>query len=121
MPNPELSTPDYKPQDWIVWILRQPEIRTTVRARLWIEARELGRVTLQCDEVGVRRASVPIDACILCMMSPCICPKNKPEPEPEPEPHQELYNSFINTTDSVVKSICRDKILALIFKKMFDL
>jgi hypothetical protein len=129
----ELKSPPSNPEPWIVWDVARPSNFCTVISQTWIKACELGRLRLGCDKVEAGLESEkPLekihraDACILCNMSPCICSKANPPPAPVNEPsirecHQNLYASFMTTSDLKLKAACRDKILALIYKKLFDL
>jgi hypothetical protein len=138
----DLKSPPPNAEPWIVWDIGQPTNFCTVTARTWITACEQGRLRLGCSRVdaalesekplatlGSTRRGDKIhraDACILCNMSPCICSKTNPPPPPVrelsiQEHHQNLYNRFLHTEDLKQKAVCRDKILALIFKKLFDL
>lgn len=129
----ELQSPPATPVPWIVWDIGQPTNFCTVVARTWVTACEQGRLRLGCSRVdGSLESNRPlekihrVDACILCNMSPCICSKTNPPPPPIHEPsirecQNNLYISFISTTDPKQKAICRDKMLALIFRKLFDL
>lgn len=129
----ELPSPPPNAEPWIVWDVAQPTNFCTVTARTWISACQEGRIRLGCEKVDAGLESEkPLerihraDACILCNMSPCICSKTKPSLVVVKEPttreyHQNLYASFMSTSDLKLKAACRDKILALIFKKLFDL
>lgn len=129
----ELESPPATPVPWIVWDVGQPTNFCTVIARTWIAACEQGRLRLGCSQVDAGLESdKPLekihraDACILCNMSPCICSKTNPPTVPArelstQEHHQNLYNRFLHTEDLKLKATCRDKMLALIFKKLYDL
>lgn len=129
----ELDAPPATPVPWIVWDVGQPTNFCTVTARTWVKACEQGRLRLGCSQVDAGLESEkPLekihraDACILCNMSPCICSKTNLPSAPVHEPsiqecHQNLYASFMTTSDLKLKAVCRDKMLALIFKKLFDL
>jgi hypothetical protein len=123
----ELKSPPPTAEPWIVWDISQPTNFCTVIARTWILACQEGRVRLGCEKVDAGLESDKplekihrIDTCILCNMSPCICIRSTPPPAPQ-ECHQNLYTSFLTTPDLKLKAVYRDKILALIFKKLFDL
>lgn len=129
----DLKSPPPTAVPWIVWDVAHPTNFCTVIAQTWITAREEGRVRLGCDKVEAGLESERplerihrVDACILCNMSPCICSKSNPPPATIKEPtiretHQNLYASFMTTSDLKLKAVCRDKMLALIFRKLFDL
>jgi hypothetical protein len=129
----ELKSPPPNAESWIVWDVSQPTNFCTVTARTWITACQEGRLRLGCEKVDAGLESEHplerihrVDACILCNMSPCICSKSNPPPALVKEPtirecHQNLYASFMTTSDLKLKAVCRDKMLALIFKKLFDL
>lgn len=129
----ELKSPPSSPEPWIVWDVAQPTNFCTVTARTWISACQEGRVRLGCEKVDAGLESEKplekihrVDACILCNMSPCICSKSNPPPAVVKEPitreyHRNLYDCFMTTSDLKLKAVWRDKILALIFKKLFDL
>jgi hypothetical protein len=129
----ELKSPPPSPEPWIVWDVTQPTNFCTVTARTWITACQEGRLRLGCERVDAGLESERplerihrIDACILCNMSPCICSKSNPPPAVAketvvPDRHQSLYATFMTTSDLKLKAVCRDKMLALIFKKLFDL
>jgi hypothetical protein len=129
----ELKSPPPSPEPWIVWDVSQPTNFCTVTARTWMLACQEGRLRLGCEKVDAGLESERplerihrVDACILCNMFPCICSKSNPPPPEVKEPtvrecHQNLYASFMTTSDLKLKAVCRDKMLALIFKKLFDL
>jgi hypothetical protein len=129
----DLKSPPPNPEPWIVWDVGQPTNFCTVTARTWITACEQGRLRLGCSQVDAGLESErPLerihraDACILCNMSPCICSKTNPPPPPVQKSRideypQTLYTAFTLTSDPRLKADYRDKILALIFKKLFDL
>lgn len=129
----ELRGPPTSPEAWIVWDVSQPTNFCTVKARTWMAACSEGRVRLGCESVDAGLESdKPLekihraDACILCNMAPCLCRKSTPPPAPVKGPsirdqQQKLYIDFTTCSDLKDKAFFRDKILALIFKKLFDL
>jgi len=128
-----LDSPPSNPEPWIVWDVARPTNFCTVTARTWMSACIEGRLRLDCEKVDAGLESEKpmerihrLDCCILCNMSPCICSllEDKPAMVKEPtirEYHQKLYTSFMTTSDLKLKADCRDKMLALIFKKLFEL
>lgn len=129
----DLKTPPSKAEPWIVWDVSRSTNFCTVTARTWMSACVEGRLRLGCEKVDAGLESDrPLekihsaDACILCNMSPCLCSKSSPPLKSMPESsikeqYQNLYASFMTTSDLKLKTACRDKMLALIFKKVFDL
>lgn len=129
----DLKSPPPSPEPWIVWDVGQPTNFCTVVARTWVTACEQGRLRLGCSQVDAGLESEkPLekihraDACILCNMSPCICSKTNPPPPPVRQittknQYLDLQNLFLHTEDLKIKATARDKILALIFRKLFDL